>query len=792
MLDLIREARLAARGLIRRPGLSLAALATITLAIGVNTAVFSAAYGLLLKPLPYPHADRMVALWPDHFVSNREIEFLRRELLTVDGVASASPGWLMGLTDVATPVEISAERVSGNLFELLGARPLLGRWFSMDAERPGNEQVVVLSHALWQSQFRADPQVIGRSITLNGARYEVVAVMPRDFGIVDSEADLWYPLTMDPAAPFHAGATTLAFARMKAGRSLEAVDREFRAVTQRMGDQFSEPDAYGSDARAIGMKEQAVKSMRQVLLLLLSAAVFILAIGIANVANLLLVRATERRTEFAVRASLGASRSTIIRQLALESTMLSLCGGAIGIALGLAGVGAIRRVLPEDTPRLQELTISWPAIVVAISAIVLTALIVSIAPAMLTSTRRLAGQLRAGRTMTGGASRLRGFLITTQVALTLVLVCGATLMLRTVSRLNAIDPGFRTDHVLTMRVQPTFASSQDEARTFWRTLMPQLSALPGVEAAGTVLHLPMSGRKWGAPVEVEGQQQPPGVAPPRASWQATSGDYFDAFGIPLLRGRSFTDADREDAPRVVLVNDAFARQILKGRDAIGVRIRAGNATSNEWATIIGVVGNVRHDSLSVEAAPELYAPLMQKIVFSTSVVLRSNSDPRALAAAARSTIWQVNPNVPISNVRTIDDVLRRSIVKRSVILNLLGGFAAAGLLLGLVGIYGLVAYTVRQRQREIGIRMAIGARPRDVTMLMAATGIRWAVPGVIAGLLMALMLSRYMQSIVFGIDTMDVVTFTTVPLVMLVVSWLASYFPGRKARLTSPAVVLTD
>jgi putative ABC transport system permease protein len=792
MLDLLREARLAWRALVRRPGLTLAALATLALTIGANTAVFSTAYGLLFRPLPYPASERMVALWPDHFVANREIEFMRRELRTVDGVASVSPGWLMGLTNVATPVEISAERVSGNLFELLGARPLLGRVFGLDAERPGNEQVVVLSHALWRSQFAADPGIIGRSITLNNAPYQVVAVMPRDFNLVDGEADLWYPLTMDPNAQSYAGAITLAFARMKPGGSIAAVDREFKTIARRMGEAFSEPATFAADARAIGMKEHTVASMRQAILLLLIAALIILAIGIANVANLLLVRATERRTEFAVRASLGASRSAMIRQLGFEAMLLSLVGGAFGIGLGLAGVVALRRVLPADTPRLQELTLSWPAIAVSIALIALTAALVSLAPAFLTSTRQLAGQLRAGRTTTGSATRARGLLITTQVALTVVLVCGAMLMLRTVARLNAIDPGFRTDRVLTMRVQPSFAADAGEVRTFWRTLLPRLDALPGVDAVGTVLHLPMSGRKWGAGIVIEGRQLPAGVPAPRASWQAVHGDYFRAFDIPLLRGRAFTDADREDAPRVVLVNDAFARRILAGREAIGVRIRAGNATSNEWATIIGIVGNVRHDSLSVEPAPELYAPLMQKIVFSTSVVLRATGDPRALAASVRDAIWQVNRNVPISNVRTIDDVLRRSIVRRSVILNLLGSSAAVGLLLGLVGIYGLVAYTVRQRQREIGIRMALGARPSDVSRLMTVSGLRWAMLGVGLGTALAITLSRYMESLVFGVPPLDLVTFTVAPIAMLLVSLGASYIPARRAGLTHPSQVLHE
>ncbi|MEX2283742.1 MAG: ABC transporter permease [Gemmatimonadota bacterium] len=792
MFDILRELRLAARALRRRPGLTMAAMATLALTIGANTAVFSTAHSLLLKPLPFPEADRMMALWPDHFVSNREIEFLRRDLRSVDGVASVSPGWLMGLTGVETPVEVSAERVSGNLFELLGARPLMGRTFGLAAERVGAEPVVVLSHPLWRSQFASDPAVVGKSITLNGDSYQVTAVMPRGFSVVDSEADLWYPLTMDPTSSFYAGSVAMAFARLLPGTTGEQVDREFRVVAQRMGAAHGQPATYAADARAIGLKEQTTGPMRQTVLLLLAAAVFILAIGIANLANLLLVRTTERRTEFAVRASLGAGRGAIVRQLTIEAALLCGIGGALGIALGFGGVAWLRRMLPADTPRVQELGIGWTAIAVSAGLIILTVALVSIAPALVTSARQLAGQLRAGRTTTSASSRTRGILIMSQVALTVVLICGATLMLRTMAKLQSVDPGFRTERVLTMRVQPSFATGEADVRAFWRTLLPTLAALPGVDAAGTVLHLPMGGRRWNAAIEVEGRQLPAGVAPPRASWQSVDGEYFEAIGIPLLSGRAFTEADREGAPRVIVVNDAFARRILPGRDPIGLRIRGGNATDGEWATIIGIVGNVRHDSLSVEPAPEFYAPLMQNIIYATTIVLRTNHDPRLLATAAREAIWRVNRNVPISNVYAIDDVLRLSMLKRRAILNLLGMFAGVGLALGLVGIYGLVAYTVRQRKREIGIRMSLGAAPHDVLVLMTAVGARWALPGVAAGSLLAMLTSRYMASVIFGITPLDAVTFTTVPALMLLVSLGASYVPARRAANTNPALVLQD
>ncbi|HSL72476.1 MAG TPA: FtsX-like permease family protein, partial [Longimicrobiales bacterium] len=448
-----------------------------------------------------------------------------------------------------------------------------------------------------------------------------------------------------------------------------------------------------------------------------------------------------------------------------------------------------------DTPRLAEIELHNEVLWFSALITLVVAVLISLAPAALTSARNIATQLRAGgRTSTAAAARLRGPLIAAEVALAMVLLCGALLMLRTIAGLYALDPGFRPEQVLTLRVQPSFASSQDEVRTYWRTVLPRLAALPGVAAVGTVLHLPMSGRKWSANIELEGEPLATGSTPPRAAWQAIGGDYFGALTIPLKRGRAFTDADREGAEPVVIVNEAFGQQILNGRDPIGRRIRAGNATSNQWVTIVGQVGSVRHDSLSGEPAPELYAPLAQKVIYATFIVMRTRADvdPRQLAPLVRNTIWNVHRDVPISLVRTMNDVVVASTMKRRLVMNLLVGYAIVGLLLGAVGIYGLVAYSVRQRTREIGIRLALGARPAEVTRLVATSGLQWALIGLAVGLPLALALTRFMHGIIFGIAERDTLSFTAAFCGLLLIAAAAAYLPARRAAATSPAIVLQE
>ena len=791
MFDLLRECRQSVRALARRPALAIAALLTLALGVGANGAVFSALNSIVLRPLPYAAPERLVTIWPNHFVAHREIDFMRRNLRSLSVVASLSPGWLMPLTGLSEPAELDGAGVSANLFSTLGVRPLMGRTFGTDADLPGGPQEIVLSHQLWQTVFGGDPTVVGRAITLSGSSWQVIGVMPRTFHIMDAESDFWFPLRMDPQAQHWAGATSFAFGRLGPGATIAQANGEFKALAVRMAAQFNQPPESAADAGVIGLKQQIIGPVRTMLLVLFGAVLFILAIAAANMMNLLLVRASERRTEFAVRTSLGARRRDLVRQLGLESLLLAATGGTLGLALAWVGVRGLRGMLPPETPRLLELDVDWRVVLFCALAALLVGALAGLVPVLLTSSRSVAQFLRSGRTVTAGTNRTRAALIVSEVALAVVLVSGATLMLRTIARLHQVDPGFRTSHVLTMRVQPT-ARGSAALRAYWRAVLPRLAALPDVQAAGTVLHLPMSGRKWNTNIEREGVTLAPGATPPRSAWQTVGGDYFGAMGITLLQGRTFTDADREDAARVVMVNDELAGQLWPGRSALGQRIRAGRVTAQEWATVIGVVRGVRHDSLSVSAGPELYTPFAQNTVYSTSVALRTSGDPRALVSAVRNAIWSVSRNVPISNLRAIDEVLSESITRRRVVLTLLGGFAAVGVLLGLVGIYGLVAHTVRQRTRELGIRMALGAAPRAVLQLMVKVGLQWAALGVLLGSISAYALTGFMQSLIFGIAPHDPLSLAAAPLLVLSVAALAALLPARRAAALNPARVLQE
>ena len=789
---LAQELRHAARGWLRRPGLLVPAVIALALGIGANTAVFSVVNAILLRRLPFAEPAQLVALWPDHFFANREIEFLRRELRSTAQVASVSPGWLSALTGVADPTEVDAARVSGNLFNTLGVRALIGITFGMEAEDPGAATVAVLGYEMWQSKFGGDPAIIGQTIILDRVAFRVLGVMPRTFKILDQETDLYLPLAMDPNAMSYAGGITLGVARLRAGVSTEAASAEFQALAVRMGRQFQEPAEFARSAQVANLQEQVVGPMRATLAILFAAVFFILLIAVANVANLQLVRATERRTEIAVRTALGASRGALLRQLGAESLLLALAGGGLGVLSAFAIVPVLRSSLPAATPRLQEISLSGGVLVFAVALSVLVAFGIGVVPALLAARRSAISAIRGGRTTTGATGRLRGVLILVEVALAVVLLSGATLMLRTLQQLNNVDPGFRREHVLTFRAQPSQFDSVPQLRTYWRTLLPRLEALPGVVAAGTVLHLPLGGRRWNANIVIEGLTLPEGATPPRAAWQAINGHYFDAFGIRLLRGRGFTPTDREDVPRVVIINDVMARKLWPNGDPLNARIRAGNATQNDWATIVGVVSSVRHDSLTIEPGPELYVPFDQRPVVATSVVVRTNGDPAELAAAARAAVWSQGKEVPISHMRTIADVLAQSTQRQRVTMTLLVAIAGLGLILGVVGVAGLVSYAVRQRRREVAIRLALGARARDVTALLASSGFVWAAGGVVVGSALSWILTRFMRGLLFGVSPLDPVTLAAVPAILLLVAITSAYVPALRAARTSPAEALQE
>ena len=783
------DLRATLRGLRRRPAFSVTATVTLALGIGATTAVFSIVDAILLKPLPFAEPHRLVAIWPDRFLASREVAYLRDHARSYDQVALFSPGWLMALTDVEVPQQLNAGRISGNLFSMVGVRPFLGRTFGLEAEQPANSRVAVLGWTVWQLVFGGDSAIVGRSIVLNGGSYEVLAVMPRGFQLFDEDSDMWIPMTMNPEDFTWAGATSFAYGRLRPGTGLPEANAELPSLVRGAQAEFRHPEEWAREFSVIGLHDSLVGGVKRMLWLLFGAVAFLLLIATANVANLLLVRTSERRHELALRLSLGAPALRLARLLLSEAIVLGIAGGVAAVGIAMLCVRLIPRLLPGDLPRVEEIALDGRVLGFALAVTLLPSLVLALAPIAHALRNSTAARLRESRGGRPGGERTRGMLVAAEVAMALVLLVGASLMGRTMIALFNVDPGLRAERLLTARMQPSVANGEESVRAYWRELLAQLEAVPGVVSAATILHLPTIGRSWRTHVTFEGRTPAPGAAPDRAAWQSVSEGYFATAGIPLLAGRDFAPTDRTGAPRVVIVNDAFATRFYPGESPLGKRFTT-SSTSDEPMTVIGVVGGVRHDSLNAPPVPEVYVPMEQVYVGSTSLVVRTSGDPLALAGAIRDRIRSVDRNVPISDMRTMDDLLSASLHRPRLLLTVISLFAGLGLSLGLVGIYGVVAYGVQQRVRELGIRAALGADAGRLNRLVVRGGLRYALAGIALGVPVALALSRALRGFVFGVATTDPVSFTMVPIVLLLVALAACWIPARRASRSDPMEVL--
>ena len=794
------DLRYAMRALARAPGFTLAVVLTLALGIGANSAIFSIVHGVLLRPLPYAQPDRLVLLYGRYPQVGRTSTSLpdfrdwRERSHSFEQMAARHNGTFV-LTGEGEPERVIADRVTSNFFTTFGVKPLLGRAFLPDEDKMGgDDRVVVLSHGYWQRRFGGDPRVIGRQIQLNGNPWTVVGVAPPEFRF-HRAVDLWAPTRADTTLNRRAEFLDV-IGRLKPGVTVEQASADVAAVSHQLAEQYPETNATIT-SEVISLREDLVRDVRPALYAFMGAVGLVLLIACANVANLLLARAATREREVAVRVALGAGRGRLTRQLLTESIVLALLGGVAGIALASWGVAALGAMKVEMLPRQSEIGMNVPVVAYSMALALATGLLFGLAPALRLSGGPLSASLREGaRGSTGGSlARLRGALVLGEVALAFVLLAGAGLLIRSFEKLTRVDLGFEPAGVLTYSVTFPVSKFREPAMLppIYRSLLERARAIPGVRGAALSANLPMGGSGYlnytveGLPARESRPDDPPDDVQPFS----VTPDYFSALRIPLRRGRLIAPTDAERAPRVALVNEEFARRTFPGIDPIGRRITFGNPDdSTSWMTIVGVVGNVAQEGVTAKPYAQLYRSIEQWPRSAVLVSLRTDRDPVSLAASARAAMREVDRDLVVNDMQPLAARVDQSIARPRLSAWLLTGFSCLALVLAAVGIYGVMAYTVAQRTREIGVRMALGADPGNVKRLVVRQGMRPALLGVVVGLLAALAASRLIQTLLYGVSALDPVTFILVPLFLTGVALVATYLPARRATLVLPTVAL--
>ena len=802
--DLWQDLRYGLRTLRKSPGFTVVAVLALALGIGADSAIFSVVNTVLLRPLPYQDPDRLVMVWEDatkagyprntpapaNYIDWREQNQVFEGMAAIANIS-------FNLTGDGEPERIDGRRVSASLFPLLGVEPHLGRVFLPEEDQPGANRAVIMSYGLWQRRFGSDPDITGKQLTLNGESFTVVGVMPPHFQFPSREDELWIPIAFGPNESATRGGHYLeVIARLKHGVTLQQAQAEMNTIAARLQQQYPESNT-DVGATVISLHEQLVGDIKPALLVLLGAVGFVLLIACANVANLLLARAAVRQKEIALRIALGASRARLIRQFLTESLLLAAIGGVVGMLLALWGVNLLKAFIPENISQVKAITIDAYVLGFTLLVSLLTGLIFGLAPATQASNFNLNETLKEGGRDTAAGSRgkrLRSLLVIAEVAVSLVLLIGAGLLINSFLRLRSVDPGFRADNLLTMRiVLPRLKYPEQPQRTaFYAELLSRVEALPGVQAAAVTNWIPLVSQGDSVGFSIEGRPEPAAGQIPIAVTRVISPHYFSTMGIQLLQGRQFNEQDRADTPRTVVINETMARRYWPGEDPLGKRITTGSpADPASWRTIVGVAQDVRQFQLNADPRPQIYLPYEQPVFFQpTNLVIRTGIEPLSLAATVRRTVWEIDRDQPVSNVRTMEDVLSESIARQRFSMLLLGIFAALALALAAVGLYGLMSYAVAQRTREIGIRMALGAQARDVLRLVVAQGLKLVLVGVVIGLVVAYMLTRLMSSLLFGVSATDPTTFIAISLMLLCVAVLASYIPARRATKVDPLVAL--
>ncbi|MEN3332202.1 MAG: putative transport system permease protein [Blastocatellia bacterium] len=806
--DLMQDLRYGLRVLAKSPVFTAVAVLTLALGIGANTAIFSVVNELLLRPLPFRDAERLVTLWEvspegrhQNTTSRANFRAWREQSTTFEGMAAFSDQRL-NLTGDREPEEVSVQLATPELFQVLGVEPLLGRTLNEDDGR-ARSAGVVLAYGIWQRRFGGDPEIVGKPITLNGMPFNIVGVMPAGFqwhirgrSGTGKPAEMWAVLVMPTEGPATLGRFLSVVARLKPGVSREQGEAEIKAIEARLGQDAPQYNR-GYGAEAIPLREQFVGNVRPALWILLGAVGFVLLIACANVANLLLARAAARQKEVALRTALGAHRWRIVRQLLTESLLLALLGSLLGLGLAWWGIPALVAISPRDLVNLQGVGINLKVLAWTLAISLATGIIFGIAPALEATRLNLNEALNEGGKGGGGqgahSRRLRSVLVVAEVALALVLLASAGLMVKSFARLRNIDTGFNPENVLTMVVRLAGAKYREDPQVvgFFRQATERIGALPGVRSIGIVNYLPLYGGLGSSTgFTIEGQPELPPGEGPGANVRVSDAGYFSAIGIPLLRGRNFTDVEDRQAKHVVLISESLARQYFPGEDPLGKHISVEMFDKPNPTEIIGIVGDVRYDSLTDAAEPTVYFPHPDLTYEFMTLVIRTDSDPAAIAAAVRGEVREIDPNQPVSDVRTMKQVMADTVGRARFNTLLLGLFAGLATLLAAVGIFGVMNYSVTVRTREIGIRVALGAQPSQVLMLILRQGLLLTLTGIGIGLAGALALTRIMSSLLFGVGATDPLTFAAIVVLLTVVSVIACYIPARRATRVDPVTAL--
>ena len=817
---LLQDVRHALRVLAAAPAFTLAAVLSLAIGIGANTAIFSIVDGLLLHPLPYKDAERLVILWnrspgldiTEDWFSTAQYFDIKNGHHGFERVAIAIGG-NYNLTGWGEPERVGAIRVSSNLLSMLGQRAALGRLLVADEDLPDRTATAVLSYGTWARRFGSDPGVLGRKIMLNGVPYEIVGVMPRSFSLprevmptLDGaeQAEILLPLPLPAnAAQNRDHEDYNILGKLRPGVNVQHAQAEMDTITARLRHDFPEvyPPNGGLTFGIVPLLEQVVGNVRRTLYLLLGAVGFVLLIACVNVANLQLSRAIARQKEIAVRTALGATRVRVIRQLLTESVLLAFAGGALGIALAFLALHWVRLLGPQTVPRVNDVGIGLAALAFTFMVSTLSAILFGLAPALRVSRLDVQTALQDNSRSSSGVSaiwgrgnNLRRSLVIVEIALCAMLLIGAGLLIRSFVRVRDVNPGFDPRNVLTLELTMTGERYKDKQAVLaaYHELWQRLENLPGVTFAGAVTSLPLSQMfAWG-PITVEGRVPPPGERFINADVRMVSGHYFQAMEVPLREGRLFNDDDVANKPRVAIVDDYMAQQLWPNQDPVGKRFHIGgiSETGSPWITVVGVVGRVKQYTLDSDSRIAFYLPQTQYVTRAMNVVMRVSNDPVALAGAVKQQIYELNPDLPLYNVSTMQERFDKSLARRRFIMLVLGTFAAISLGLAAIGIYGLISYLVGQGSREVGIRLALGATPTKIMTLIVGGGMTLAFWGVGIGIGSALVVSRLMRSLLFGVEVTDLVTFVAVPILLACIALVASYIPARHASRIDPTTSL--